>query len=56
MKECKSINGFYYIKEEGEKLKFEFIEANPIVKQEGGYREKYLKYKQKYLNLKKNLK
>ena len=55
MTKCKSINGFYYIKEEGENLIFQFIEADSIT-QQGGYKEKYLKYKQKYLNLKKNLK
>ncbi len=56
MIKCKSINGFYYVRENGEKLEFYFIEADSIVKQQGGYKEKYLKYKQKYLNLKKNLK
>jgi predicted MPP superfamily phosphohydrolase len=53
MTKCKSINGFYYVTEKGDNLEFEFIEVDSIEKQEGGYREKYLKYKQKYLNLKK---
>ena len=55
MQECVSTYGFYHVKEKEEDLEFTFIEANPIVKQQGGYHQKYLKYKQKYLSLKKNL-
>lgn len=55
VKMCNSRNGFYYIDEKGDDLIFEFIEANPITELKGGYKEKYLKYKAKYLNLKKNL-
>jgi hypothetical protein len=54
MQECKSTNGFYYVKENGDNLEFNFQEV-AVPEQKGGYREKYLKYKQKYLNLKKNL-
>ena len=54
MQECKSTNGFYYVKENRDNLEFNFQEV-AVPEQKGGYRQKYLKYKQKYLSLKKNL-
>jgi hypothetical protein len=55
IKLCNSIHGFYYVTENSDKLQFHFEQADPIVTQNGGYKEKYLKYKAKYLNLKKSI-
>jgi len=57
---CKEINGFLDVNiseiETGEKIEFTFIEATQIeqLEQQGGYYNKYLKYKTKYLKLKQN--
>jgi len=60
--ECHKIFGFLVVSDNGENLSFEFINSSKTAEskkdkkdkksKEGGYYEKYLKYKQKYLQLK----